>query len=66
MEGLTKQQAFSVLVQATQQANKAGVFELKDSATVFTALGVLAPLFEEVSGDAGPHPMEEAPKKTKK
>lgn len=65
---MTKTQAFNVLIQAVSQANKAGAFELKDSATVFAALGTLAPMFESMNGEEAPGPqlVEETPKKAKK
>jgi len=42
---MSNEQAFNVLVQALSVANKAGAFDLKESATVFQALGVLGPIF---------------------
>ncbi|MGK2864883.1 MAG: hypothetical protein ACSLE0_23325 [Chitinophagaceae bacterium] len=63
---MNEQQAFNVLVQALSAANKAGVFELKDSATIFAALGVLAPRFEEEAKKGMEKPamkgIEDAPK----
>lgn len=39
---LTIEQAFSVVSQALEGANQGQRFSLKDSATIFTALGTLA------------------------
>jgi len=39
---MDKKQAMEVVAQALALANKAGVYELQDSATIFNALGVIA------------------------
>lgn len=47
---MNEEQAFSVLVQAVSIAHKhGGVFDLKDSATIFAAIGVLAPRYEPIA-----------------
>lgn len=47
---MDKVQAFNVLVQAVSVANKAGVFELKDSATILKAIETLGPFLEGKQG----------------
>lgn len=49
---MNEEQAFNVLVQAVSIAHKhGGVFDLKDSATIFAAIGVLAPRYEPLKED---------------
>jgi hypothetical protein len=60
---MSNEQAFNVLVQALSVANKAGVFDLKDSATVFQALGVLGPLFVPQEEVVEEKPVKDSTKK---
>lgn len=66
MGNMTEEQAFNVIGQGLSAANKAGVFELKDSATIFTALGVLAQHFQPQDEAPGPELVEDEPTKRKK
>jgi hypothetical protein len=69
MGNMTEEQAFNVIGQGLSAANKAGVFELKDSATIFAALGVLAQHFQPQDNGPGPELVKEedvAPKGKKK
>jgi hypothetical protein len=56
---MNEQQAFEVIVQALEGANAGQKFSLKDSATVFAALGVLAPHFQKEEQVPGPELVKE-------
>jgi hypothetical protein len=63
---MTEEQAFNVIGQGLSAANKAGIFELKDSATIFAALGVLAQHFQPQDEVPGPELVKEEQPKGKK
>lgn len=63
---MNEQQAFEVIVQALEGANAGQKFSLKDSATVFAALGVLAPRYQPKEDGPGPELVkDEKPEPTK-
>ena len=43
---MNEQQAFNIIVQALEAANAGKRFSLKDSATIFSAVGVLAERYQ--------------------
>lgn len=61
---MEKKQAFDIVAQACNLAAKEGtIFDLKDSATIFAALGVLGREFQDEA--PAPQLVEEQPDKKK-
>lgn len=59
-------QSFEVVVQALEAANSGQKFTLKDSATIFAALGVVSNFIDANSGKYEPSKEEVKELKTKK